>query len=98
MSTQHPEVDAHLDAVAHLDAAAIQARRAKEALALRDQNVAAARALGATYNQIAAALGMTKSGAQALVRRITAIISTGVGHPTDAGPTSPPPDKGVGRH
>lgn len=53
-----------------LGAASQQGCRAREALVARDAAVAKARRLGASYGQIAEALGITKAGAQALVRRL----------------------------
>jgi len=39
------------------------------AMAARDRTIVEARTLGASYRQIATALGITKAGAQSLVRR-----------------------------
>jgi len=55
-----------------LAAAREQGRLARDALTARDHAVAQARALGASYTQIAEALDITKAGAQSLVRRIDA--------------------------
>jgi len=52
----------------HLEAASRYANQALSNLAARDQAALAAKDNGATYEQIAKAIGLTKPGAQSLIR------------------------------